>query len=190
MQPLLEYWGGGFYLLNKVLFWLGELQEDQHSPKRRALRIAAWITYLIGLPAWLILLAPKDNWIVILIEIAGGVSMVVGLQYARKGKDDLPPWLDTMGYLAAVLGVLISLYVLGGITRHTQAYEGLLALGFIVGVRLQSKDNPTGYAWLAFMNLSNVLLMEAQGFYALALQQVLSMIIMLDAFRRARKRKS
>ena len=187
MQLFLEYWGGGFYLLNKILFWLGECQGEQSSTKRRALRIAAWLVYLIGLPAWLFLLAPKDNWIVILIELAGGVSMVVGLVYAIKGKAKLPDWLNKLGYTSAVVGVMISLYVLGGITRITQLYEGGLAIGFIVGVRLQSRDNPAGYAWFAVMNLFNVSLMEHQGFYMLAWQQVLSLFIMLDAFRRANK---
>ena len=76
MDIILQSWGGGFYLLNKIFFALAE--GKNHKTKRR-LKIAGWTIYLIGVPAWVVILVGKHDWIAASIEAGGVPSMLFGL---------------------------------------------------------------------------------------------------------------
>jgi len=71
MDLVLQFWGGGFYLLNKILFALAVGRKPQ---KKRQL-----VIYLLGVPAWVIILLHKHDWIAASIEAGGVPSMLFGL---------------------------------------------------------------------------------------------------------------
>ena len=65
MEIFLQLWGGIGYLLAKILIVRAEYLEND-----RNLRLIGWIVYLLGLPAWVILLVSRQNWIASAIETA------------------------------------------------------------------------------------------------------------------------
>jgi len=76
LDLLLQAWGGGFYLLNKICF---ALAAGRGGAGRRRLRFGGWLVYLLGVPAWVILLIDHQNWIAASIEAGGVPSMILGL---------------------------------------------------------------------------------------------------------------
>ena len=74
MDIFLQIWGGGCYLLNKIL--LSRAEGKDESTK---LRIWGWFVYLVGLPAWVIILVLKNDWIAATIEAGGAPAMLLGL---------------------------------------------------------------------------------------------------------------
>ena len=61
---LLQWLGGGFYLLNKVFLSFSERARTRGLPgAARRWRIAAWAIYLFGLPPWVIIFLGQRNWI-------------------------------------------------------------------------------------------------------------------------------
>ena len=48
MDIILQAWGGGFYLLNKIFL---ALAEGKNENTKRQLKIAGWIIYILGVPA-------------------------------------------------------------------------------------------------------------------------------------------
>ncbi len=82
MSISLQIWGGSCYLLNKILLSIGEGRADSTT-----LKIWGWALYLIGLPAWVIILVSERSWIAATIEAGGAPSMVLGLLLAVRGKE-------------------------------------------------------------------------------------------------------
>ena len=76
MDIILQVWGGGFYLLNKIFFALAEGKSEN---TKRQLKIAGWTIYILGVPAWVIILISKHDWIAASIETGGVPSMLFGL---------------------------------------------------------------------------------------------------------------
>jgi hypothetical protein len=79
MEIFLQYWGGAGYFLAKVLLVRAEFVE-----KDRNLRLIGWFVYLLGLPAWVILLASRQNWIAAAIETAGVPAIILGIVMTWK----------------------------------------------------------------------------------------------------------
>ena len=182
-----QYWGGSFYFLNKVFFWLAERASTQR--RERVWRIAGWTVYPIGMPGWLYVFAYNHNWIAGSVEAAGIFGMILGLANTVRGVGREPRWLNWTVRIAMVFGLAASVYDFGGITRWNQVLEILLNTGFFFGVYLLGKKRPSGYLWFLLMLGSNATLQYIQGAAFLVYQQVLSMVFIADAYR-CQRRKS
>ena len=186
LDIFLQTWGGGCYLLNKILLSRAEGREDNAN-----LRIWGWGFYLIGLPAWVIILVLKHNWIAATIEAGGAPAMLLGLIVSLKGIEKIPKLLDKFsGIFAFVLlafGVLYSLYDYNGITSVAQLFEIGVTAGFLGGTYLLAKKNHLGWLLFMLMNISMGLLMLIQNKPILAVQQFISLCFVLNGFYRSYK---
>lgn len=184
LSIIVQVWGGIFYLLNKIFFCIAE-----HNPQsKRTWKICSWTVYLVGLPAWIIIFAWERNWIAASIGIGGAFSMVLGLVIALRGKGKEPKWLNYVAVIAVILGTTYSLYDFGGITTINQVLELGIVIGSLVGTYLLAKERPIGYLWFLLMTGSNATLMYAQNYSILCLQQIISFIIIFDAYRIQKKK--
>lgn len=108
LNLLLQVWVELFYLLNKVFFSRAERSKNNQAKQKSLFR--AWAFYLIGVPAWVIILVSGRNSIAAAIETGGAPAMLVGPINARRGKGHAPLWLDHFAKLALVIGLGLSLY--------------------------------------------------------------------------------
>ncbi len=188
MDSFFQIWGGDCYLLNKILLSSAEGREDS-----RKLRIWSWIFYLIGLPAWVIILVAKHDWIAATIEAGGLPAMILGLIVALQGSKRVPKLLDRFsGIFAFVLlgfGVLYSLYDYNGITSVSQVLEMGVMTGFLGGTYLLAKKIHSGWLLFVLMNTNMGLLMLIQNKPILAVQQLISLCFVLNGFYRSFKNK-
>ncbi len=191
MQVFLQLWGGVFYTLNKIFFSYSEhtkARGDEVGFQRW--RIASWAVYIVGLPAWVILLAGNRAWIAAGVESFGFLSMLLGLVIAYRGKAGGSPWwLDVTARLCIPLGFFYSLYDFGGLNTVNQWLEIGLVVGFLVGTYLLAKERSVGYLWYVLMHISAGGLMWLQGYYWLCGQQALSLIFIGDAYLVATRQK-
>ena len=185
---MLQLWGGSFYLLNKLFFSkaerAGSLQYQQKW------RVRAWASYLMGLPPWVFIFIYEHNWIAAAVESSGVPAMLIGLSAAWQGHIQFHKrmWLDHLAKLMIVVGIGLSFYDFGGLTRFNQVLELGVAAGFLLGTYLLAKSKPQGYFWLILGNLSAASLMMRQEYYLLMTQQVLSLGLVFDAYRVQRQR--
>ncbi len=194
---ILAFWAGTFYLLNKIFFWITERSSDEE--KQRRSRIACWIFYMIGLPAWEIHFVYNSNWIAFFVELAGLPSMILGLVNAiQKKEKEEPKLLLYIAIATTLIGICISVYSNRGFSEITQWFEVGIATGFLGGTILLAKKtyNIKGYLlFLILMHPSCALLMRQLAinngeftYNILAVQQLISMPFVLYAFIN-RKRK-
>ncbi len=183
---LLEIWGGACYLLNKVGF--SRAERGMTPEGQRAWRIRSWIVYLAGLPAWVTVFCIEHNWIAAAVESGGAPAMVCGLVIALKGRGKEPRWLDRLAMGSVVLGLVLSCWDYGGIRTLNQILELLIAAGFLLGTYLTARQRLDGYYWLMLGNVTCAALMGRQGYVILAIQQLVSLGFVIDAWC-ARKRK-
>ena len=180
---LLQIWGGGFYLLNKVLFALAEGKEVS---LKRQLRLAGWLIYIAGVPAWVMILVAKQNWIAASIESGGVPSMLLGVYnvYHCNSKDHsaFDRFASLCTYGAIALGVGYSLYDYGGLTSLTQVLEIGVMIGFLLGSYLLAQNNNKGWLLFMLMNGSMATLMSLQAKPLLATQQLVSLGFVLYGF--------
>lgn len=187
MDIFLQVWGGSGYLLAKILLAHAEgLHED------RTWRIAGWFAYLIGLPAWVILLAGKQNWIASAIEAGGAPALILGLASAWKRCDHVPRGVDwsvkAFTYLMIADGIGYSIYYFKGITTVSQVLEIGVTLGFLLGSYLLAKKHPWGWLLFAEMLISMGMLMYIQDKAVLVFQQGISLVFVINGFIRAIKK--
>ncbi len=187
---LLQTWGGVFYLLNKIF-----LSRKERSPEKgrewRLWNIAAWAVYIVGLPAWLVILYRENDLMVTLVEAGGAPAMVLGLVLALRRLDKKPSWfrdlsvkiLDRFAVVAAIVGVAVSVWKLGFMIHVSQWVELGVTVGFLVGTYRLAKDHLDGYGWFFLMNASAGILMFMQGYFWLALQQAVSLVFVADAWQ-------
>lgn len=182
---LLQAWGGGFFLLNKVFLWLSErARRDGKHQNGRRWRIVSWVIYLLGLPPWLVIFAQKSDWIAAALEASGIPAMLLGLVLAIRGSTDKPPaWLDRLTLVMIPAGVLYSVHDLGGFGHLSQWLESALVLGYLVGTRQLGLERASGYLWYVLMHLACGLLMFHQGLYGLMALQIISLAFIADAYR-------
>jgi hypothetical protein len=185
---LLQIWGGTFYLLNKLFF--SRAERATTLGQRRAWQIRAWTAYLIGLPPWVFIFITEHNWIAAAVESSGVPAMLIGLSAARQGHTQFHNyiWLDRLAQLMIITGLALSLYDFGGLTTLNQVIELGVAAGFLLGTYLLAKSKPSGYFWLMLGNVSAASLMMRQGYYLLMAQQLLSLVLVIDAYRVQRRR--
>lgn len=183
MDLFLQTWGGGFYLLNKIFFALAEGRAEAAT---RRFRMAGWIVYILGVPAWVAILAGKHDWIAASIEAGGFPSMLFGLWQAYRNADVPNKFLQgfaalsTYGFLA--FGVGISLYDHGGLASLSQVLEIGVMIGFLLGSYLLAKKNSYGWLFFLVMNGSMGSLMFLQEKPLLAVQQMVSLGFVLYGF--------
>jgi len=188
MLTILQIWGGLAYLLNKICFSLAERSADARTNRRWRLR--SWTVFLAGLPAWVIVFAIEHNWIAAAVESGGVPAMAVGLIIALRGHGAEPRWLDRLARCSVVFGLVASLYDFGGITTLNQWLELAIAAGFLMGTYLLAKDRPRGYFWFMLGNVACSALMAIQGYHILMLQQAVSLVFVVDAYRQRRRARA
>jgi hypothetical protein len=183
MDLALQIWGGSFYLLNKILF---ACAEGRRAALQRKLRIAGWTVYLLGVPAWVIILVGKHDWIAASIEAGGIPAMLFGLLNAWQNADMPHRALDLVAslftYAALALGIGYSLYDYGGITTVSQILEIGVMVGFLLGSYLLAKKNKSGWLFFMLMNSSMAALMFHQHKPLLSIQQLVSLCFVIYGF--------
>ncbi|MEX1014850.1 MAG: multidrug transporter [Candidatus Paceibacterota bacterium] len=188
MDLFLQLWGGICYLLNKVFLSYAESLENN-----KRLKVLGWSVYLIGLPAWVIILVAKHNWIAAAIETGGAPAMVLGLVIALRGVEHVPNWLskgaEVCVYIFLAIGFIYSLYDFGGITAMTQVLELGVMAGFLVGSYMLAKNNPNGWLWFMIMNGSMGTLMFVQEKPILGAQQLASLCFVIFGFIRSKRNR-
>lgn len=189
MHLLLQWLGGGFYLLNKVFLSFSERARKKGNKQlSRKWRIASWVVYLAGLPFWVIILMSWRNWIAAGVEASGAPAMLLGLITALRGNTkSAPRWLDCLALVCIPLGFAYSLYDFGGLNTINQWLEIGLVVGFLVGTYQLAKERLNGYLWFVLMHVSCGWLMWIQGYPWLLLQQVVSLAFIGDAYLTKRK---
>ena len=190
MDIALQVWGGSFYLINKILFALAEGKKQE---TKRKLKLNGWAIYILGVPAWVIILLSEQNWIASSIEAGGVPSMILGLYTVYQNSDSPHRLFDKVAsfftYGSILLGVSYSLLDYGGITSFSQILEMGVMLGFLLGSYLLAKNNRTGWLFFMMMNGSMATLMLIQYKPLLAVQQIVSLSFVIYGFWASRKIK-
>lgn len=190
MDIALQIWGGSFYLINKVLFALAEGKEQKI---KRNLKLNGWAIYILGVPAWVIILLSEQNWIAASIEAGGVPSMFLGLYTVYQDTNSPHGLLDRVAsfftYGSIALGVGYSLCDYGGVTAFTQILEMGVMVGFLLGSYLLAKNDRWGWLFFMLMNGSMAILMLIEHKPLLAVQQIVSLCFVTYGFWVSRKIK-
>lgn len=188
MDLLLQIWGGGCYLLNKIFF---AIAEKQVSATKRKLKLGGWIIYILGVPAWVIILVGHQNWIAASIEAGGIPAMLLGLYNTyhsnKKPNKVFNIVVSICTYSALTFGVLYSINHHGGIISLSQVLELGVMLGFLLGSYYMAKNNPLGWLFFMLMNLSMASLMFLQEKPILMAQQLLSLCFVVYGLIQSRR---
>ncbi len=186
MDLMLQVWGGVSYLTNKILFALSEGKDEQI---KRQLKIIGWAIYILGVPAWVIILIGKQNWIAASIEAGGIPAMLLGLYNTIHNNQRLLPRFNRVvsfcTYGSLVFGLSLSVWAHGGINSLSQLLEMGVMLGFLLGSYLMAKGNNNGWLFFMLMNLSMAALMLLQGKSILMAQQLLSLCFVIYGFTKS-----
>jgi hypothetical protein len=184
----LQIWGGIGYLLAKILLAFAEGMNNG-----RKLRIIGWFSYLIGIPAWVILLAGKNNWVVAAIDLGSIPSMILGIVTAWKQDIQVNKKFDmfvkVFTFFMITLGTIYSIYFFHGITTFSQILEILITFGFLLGSYLLAKKNPVGWLLFTLMCTCMGILMFIQDKTLLAFQQGISLIVVIAGYIRAMQKR-
>jgi len=176
MDLILQIWGGSSYLLNKILF---AVSEGKRHEAKRILKLFGWAIYIIGVPAWVIILISKNNWIAASIEAGGLPSMVLGIYSvycnSKVPNVTLDRFAKYITYAAVSTGVLYSFWDYGGITSISQLLEIGVMVGFLFGSYLLAKNINSGWIFFMLMNGSMSCLMHLQNKPLLMIQQLVSL---------------
>jgi len=188
MDLVLQVWGGTLYLLNKIFFALAEGRKES---SKRTLRIIGWVVYILGVPAWVIILISHQNWIAASIEAGGIPAMLFGLFNAYQVTNTPNKIFALIAalctYTALIFGMGYSLYDYGGVTSATQVLEMGVMIGFLVGSYLLAKKNLYGWLFFMLMNGSMAALMLMQDKPVLSVQQLVSFCFAIYGFTIALK---
>ena len=155
--------------------------------------MSGWCFYILGVPAWIIILASKQNWIAASIEAGGVPSMLLGLYTVYKNAEVTPRLLNRIAksvtYASIALGVGYSIMVHGGINSVTQLLEIGVMVGFLLGSYLLALNRLTGWLCFALMNGSMATLMFIQNKPILSVQQLCSLCFVIYGFVAAARRR-
>lgn len=188
MDLLLQIWGSGCYLSNKILF---SISESYSENKKRTLKIIGWLVYIIGVPAWVVILIGHNNWIAASIEAGGIPAMLLGLYNTihnyQKDKPAFNKIVAFCTYASLAFGITFSLYHHGGISSITQVLEVGVMLGFLLGSYFLAKGEISGWLFFMLMNISMASLMLIQHKPILMAQQLLSLCFVFYGYLVARK---
>ncbi len=183
MDLVLQIWGGLFYLTNKICFALGEGKEKN---RKRQLKIIGWTIYILGVPAWVAILIIKHDWIAASIEAGGIPAMLFGLYNVYKNSEKPNSFFDIIAsffsYAFIIFGTSYSLYDYGGITSISQLLEIGVMIGFLLGSYHLAKNKAFGWLFFMIMNGSMGTLMIIQNKPILAIQQTVSLCVVVYGF--------
>jgi hypothetical protein len=184
---LLQIWGGTGYLLAKILLAAAEGMKNG-----RKLRIIGWFSYLIGIPAWVVILSSNNNWVVAAIDIGSIPSMIFGIVIAWKQNIQVNKAIDMFVKFFTIfmilLGTFYSIYWFHGITTFSQILEILITFSFLFGTYLLAKNNPTGWLLYSLMCICVVILMILQDKTLLAFQQGIAFFVVVIGYIKAIKK--
>ncbi len=188
MDIILQIFGGLSYLTNKILFAFAE----NKSPKvKRSLKIKGWIIYILGVPAWVIILISNQNWIAASIEVGGIPSMLLGLYNTYHDHKKEHKWFNifvtTSTYLSLAFGLTYSLIYNNGISSLSQILEMGVMIGFLFGSYFMAKNNSIGWLFFMLMNLSMSALMLLEDKSILMIQQLISLCFVIYGFYKAKQ---
>lgn len=190
MDLILQIWGGGFYLINKVLF---SVAESKPIDVKRSIKIKAWIIYILGVPAWVAILVSHQNWIAASIEAGAIPAMLLGLYNTYHNNKKHNKWFNRLvaccTYASLAFGVIYSVMIHGGIVSISQLLEVGVMMGFLLGSYAIAKNNPVGWLFFILMNLSMASLMLLQDKPILMGQQLLSLFFVVYALIQSRRVK-
>jgi len=190
MDLVLQIWGGAFYLSNKILL---ALSEGRSGSTRKKLKICAWSTYLIGVPAWVTILISHQNFIAASIEVGAAPAMLLGLYNAyyenNKPNKVFNHIVTVITYSSLIFGLALSLYHHAGMTSLLQFLEVAMMLGFLLGSNYLARGNNIGWLFFMLMNLSTAALMLLQQKPLLMVQQLLSLCFVIYGFTKARQKQ-
>ena len=176
MNLFLQIWGGGFYLSNKILL---AIAEGRAKKSKRSFKLAGWLVYILGVPAWVIILISQQSWIAASIEVGGVPSMLLGLYNVYTQKKVSSKSLELVAlsvtYVSLTLGVGYSILEYGGINSVTQLLEIGVMVGFLLGSYFLAKNRSFGWLFFMLMNGSMALLMFIQNKPILSIQQIFSL---------------
>jgi hypothetical protein len=181
---LLEVLGALLYLLNKIFLDFMERCELNHYASAYWFwRKWAWDVYLLGSLFVIVFLVnlPKRALILASIEAGGIPSMLYGSVAARR-KGKAPAWLDWLMVGGVFWGTGWSISYFRGLNSGTQLLELIGSLGFIVGLYLLAKNRFEGYFGFMVMNLATGLLFIAEHRWMFAVQQLVSIVFVLEAY--------
>lgn len=189
MSLFLQIWGGSFYLINKILF---SFAEGKQGNSKKRLKSWGWSIYILGAPAWVILLIDNQSWMAASIEVSGIPAMALGLYNTINDNKRSPKLFNTIvfvcTYVALALGVLYSLYVHSGLTSLSQVLEVITMFGFLMGNFYMAKNHARGWLFFMLMNLSMAALMYLHDKPLLTVQQLVSFCFVFYGFNKARKK--
>jgi len=187
LDLFLQIWGGTGYLLAKILLAIAEGKENGGR-----WRIVGWFSYLLGIPAWVILLAGKNDWIIAANDVGSIPSMILGIIIAwRQNKQANKIYETFVKYFTGfmiVMGITYSIYHFHGITTISQVLEILVIIGFLGGSYLLAKNNLNGWLLFSLMCICVVILMLMQDRILLAILQAVSLITTLIGYMRGKKK--
>jgi len=187
MDLILQIWGGSCYLLAKIL-----LAAAEGIINGRKLRIIGWFSYLSGIPAWVIIFASNNNWVVAAIDIGSIPSMILGIVIAWKKNIQVSKAVDKFvnffTFFMILSGTFYSIYCFHGITAFSQILEILITFCFLFGTYLLAKNNPAGWLLYSLMCICVVILMILQNKPLLALLQGISLFVVVIAYIKARNK--
>lgn len=190
MDLFLQIWGAGAYLLNKILF---ALSEDKTEQLKRKMKIIGWMVYIIGVPAWVIILASKNNWIAAFMEAGGLPAMFLGLYNTIHHNKKNNIWFNRIvtacTFSAIVFGLVFSLNHYGGLSSFSQYLEMGVMVGFLLGSYLLAKNNANGWLWFMVMNISTAWLMFTQEKNILGAQQLISLGFVIYGYTQSKQHK-
>lgn len=187
MDLVLQIWGGLCYLSNKALF---SVAERRSAATKKKLKIAGWLLYIVGVPAWVIILVGHHDWIAASIEAGGVPAMLLGLYNTyhdnQKPHRRFNLLVSVCTYSSLIFGVTYSVSIYGGITSLSQVLEMGVMVGFLLGSYLMAKNNRQGWLFFMLMNLSMASLMLLQDKPILMIQQLLSLSFVVYGYYHSR----
>ncbi len=185
----LQIWAATCYLSNKILL---ALAEGKPAYSKRKMKILGWVVFIIGVPAWVIILASKNDWIAAAMEAGGLPAMFLGLYntvYSDKPANKLFNRLVSIFTICALLlGIFFSLRHYGGLHSPSQFLEILVVLGFLMGSYLLARENIKGWLFFMLMNASAASLMLLHGNFILMAQQIVSLGFVIYGFVQSLKK--
>ena len=183
----LQIWGGTGYLLAKILLAISEGMENG-----RKWRIIGWFSYLIGIPAWVILLVSKNDWVIAANDIGSIPAMILGIITAWKQNSQVnkayEKFVKFFTIFMITMGIAFSIYYFHGITTISQVLEILVIIGFLGGSYLLAKNNQNGWLFFIVMCISIIILMLTQDKVLLAILQGIALIVVIIGYIRAKQR--
>lgn len=188
MNISLQIWAAASYLSNKILF---AFAENKPEASKRTMKIWGWVVFIIGVPAWVIILISKNDWIAASMEAGGLPAMFLGLyntvyhdKPAHKIYDRL---VSIFTILALIVGIFFSLRHYGGLHSLSQFFEIGVVAGFLIGSYLMAKNSINGWLFFMLMNASAASLMLLHGTWLLMVQQLVSLGFVIYGFWQAKK---